>query len=55
MLTVSTDYFSKYVKEALKLGFDVFMAGDDVAYKNGLMINPGTFQEALQTFSRKDI
>ena len=53
MLTVSTDYFTKYVKEALKLGFDVFMSGDDVAYKSGLMINPEHFKKLYKPYAEK--
>jgi len=53
MLTASTDYFIKYVKEALKLGFDVFMAGDDVAYKSGLMINPEHFKKLYKPYAEK--
>ena len=53
MLTVSTDYFTKYVKEALKLGFDIFMSGDDVAYKNGLMINPEHFKKLYKPYAEK--
>lgn len=53
MLTVSTDYFIKYVKEALKLGFDIFMSGDDVAYKSGLMINPEHFKKLYKPFAEK--
>jgi len=53
MLTASSDYFTKYVKEALKLGFDVFMAGDDVAYKTGLMINPEHFKKLYKPHAEK--
>ena len=53
MLTVSTDYFAKYIKEGLKLGFDIFMAGDDVAYKNGLMINPSHFKKLYKPYAEK--
>jgi hypothetical protein len=53
MLTTSTDYFTKYVKEAMKLGFDVFMAGDDVAYKSGLMVNPEHFKKLYKPYAEK--
>ena len=53
MLTVSTDYYLNYTKEALKLGFDIYMAGDDVAYKTGLMINPKHFRKLYEPFAKK--
>ncbi len=53
MLTASTEYFARYVREALKLGFDVFMAGDDVAYKGGLMVNPEHFKKLYRPYAEK--
>ena len=53
MLTTSSDYFAEYVREALKLGFDVFMAGDDVAYKSGLMVNPEHFKKLYKPYAEK--
>jgi uroporphyrinogen decarboxylase len=53
MLTASSDYFAKYVREAMKLGFDVFMSGDDVAYKGGLMINPEHFKKLYKPHAEK--
>jgi uroporphyrinogen decarboxylase len=53
MLYTSSEYFLKYIKEALKLGFDIFMSGDDVAYKTGLMINPEHFKKLYRPFAQK--
>ena len=53
MLTTSSDYFAEYVREALELGFDVFMAGDDIAYKSGLMVNPDHFKKLYKPYAEK--
>ena len=40
ILDIESDYFYKVVKEGLKEGFDVLMAGDDLAHKHGTMLDP---------------
>ncbi len=40
ILDVESDYFYKVVKAGLEEGFDVLMAGDDLAHKGGTMLDP---------------
>ena len=40
ILEAEVQYFYRIVTEGLKVGFDALMAGDDLAHKHGLMIDP---------------
>ena len=40
MLEISSDYWYRYSKAIIAEGIDIFVVGDDIAFKNGLFIQP---------------
>jgi len=44
LLEISTDYWVKFVKAVIKEGVDFMYPADDIAYKNGLFIQPEIFK-----------
>ncbi|MHB1346458.1 MAG: uroporphyrinogen decarboxylase family protein [Candidatus Humimicrobiaceae bacterium] len=53
ILDVEAEYFSNIVKAALKEGFDVLMAGDDLAHKHGMMIDPELLEKLYVPRAKK--
>jgi len=45
ILDAEAEYFYNIVTAGLKIGFDVLMAGDDLAHKHGMMVNPETIKK----------
>jgi len=45
LMSRSADYAARLAAEAVKAGIDVLFAADDFAFKNGLFVRPGLFEE----------
>ena len=44
---ISIDYYMEVVKQALKIGADMFIIGDDYAYKTGPLMSPKNFEDYI--------
>jgi uroporphyrinogen decarboxylase len=47
LANISTDYYLEIVKQALHIGADIFIIGDDYAYKNGPLMSPKNFEDFI--------
>ena len=53
LFDIYTDWYSRAVKHICALGFDFVWAGDDIAFKTGLMISPRTFRSLFLPYWRR--
>lgn len=53
LFDIYTDWYSRAVKHICALGFDFVWAGDDIAFRTGLMISPQTFRSLFMPYWRR--
>lgn len=53
LLNMSFDYNYRLTEEALNIGADIVMCGDDLAYKKGLLISPDDYHTFLHPYYKK--
>lgn len=44
---ISTDYYKEIIKQSIKIGADMFIIGDDYAYKTNPLMSPKQFEEFI--------
>jgi uroporphyrinogen decarboxylase len=53
MFDIYTDWYARAVKHICKLGFDFIWAGDDIAFKDRLLVAPQIFRELFMPYWRR--
>ncbi len=53
MFDLYTDWYARAVKHICKLGFDFIWAGDDIAFKDRLLVAPRIFRELFMPYWRR--